>query len=190
MRWEDLFADLEGRARALAEAEMRAEIVDRTRGETSQVQLVNRLRAQRGRSVTIWAAGPGEVVGVVRRVATDHLLLDIPSSRGEVEALLVTHAVVTFADLAPGAIAPEAVGVVESRLGLASVLRGITADRSVVTVTTREGSQRHGTLAKVGADWVDLLVHAPDDVPRAGRVGARLTLPFSALAMIARRPGW
>jgi hypothetical protein len=190
MRWEDLFGDLEGQARALAEAEMRAEIVDRTRGETAQVHLVNRLRAQLGRRVTIWAAGAGEVAGVVRRVATDHLLLDIRSGRGEVEALLVTDAVVTFADLASAAIAPEAVGVVESRLGLASVLRGITADRSVVTVTTRDGSQRHGTLARVGADWVDLLVHAPDDVPRADRVAGRLTVPFSAVALIVRRPGW
>jgi hypothetical protein len=169
---------------------MQAEIADRTRGETAQVHLVNRLRAQVGRRVTICVAGAGEVVGVIRRVATDHVLMELHAGRGEVEALLVTGAVATFADLAPGAIAPEAVGAVESRLGLGSVLRGITADRSVVTVTTRDGGQRHGTLARVGADWVDLLVHAPDDVPRADRVAGRLTVPFSALAMVARKPGW
>jgi hypothetical protein len=190
MRWDDLFADLEGRARALAEEELRAEIVDRTRGETAQVQLVNRLRAHLGARVAVQVVGAGEVVGTLRRVAADHLLLDLPAASAETEALLVTEAVLSLAGLAPGAVAPEAVGLVESRLGLASMLRGITADRSVVSVTTRDGRQRHGTLARVGADWADLLEHAPDDVPRADRVARRVTLPFAALALVRRGPGW
>ncbi|MBA3232334.1 MAG: hypothetical protein H0T17_00050, partial [Propionibacteriales bacterium] len=75
MRWERLFDDLEGQARALEDAERESEILDRTRGELAQVLLVNRLRAQLGERVQLQVSGVGPLAGILTRLGTDWLLL-------------------------------------------------------------------------------------------------------------------
>lgn len=59
MRWQDLFADLEGQAGALEWAEIDAEVADRTRGEIAQVTLLNRIRAQVGQHIALTTSGAG-----------------------------------------------------------------------------------------------------------------------------------
>ena len=192
MRWDDLFADLEGQARALAAEEVRAEVEDRIRGETAQIALVNRLRAAGGKDVAATLVGGTSLTGPLLRVGPDFVLVESTGQggAGPVEHVVLTAAVLAWVDLGPAAVSPESVGAVESRLGLSAALRGVATDRSGVTVLLRDGSGRHGTLARVGRDWLDLAVHRPDDVPRADRITARLTVPFEALAAVRRAPAW
>lgn len=192
MRWDDLFADLEGQARALeAEAE-RAEVEDRTRGETAQIALVNRVRAAVGQDVSLTLVGAAALTGVLRRVGPDYLLVEGRDQGvgGGVEHLVLTAAVLAWVDLGPAAVSPQSVGTVEGRLGLSAALRGVAADRAAVTMLLRDRSERHGTVARVGRDWLDVALHRPDDVPRADRITAHLTVPFDALAAVRRAPVW
>ncbi|MGH3506362.1 MAG: hypothetical protein ACRDO2_04055, partial [Nocardioidaceae bacterium] len=160
MRWDDLFADLEGQARALAAEEEQAEVEDRIRGETAQIALVNRLRAAAGKDVAVTLVGGTSLTGLVRRVGPDFVLVESTEqgTAGAVDHMVLTAAVLAWADLGPAAVSPESVGTVESRLGLSAALRGVAADRSRVTLLLRDGSGRHGTVARVGRDWLDLAV--------------------------------
>lgn len=192
MRWNDLFADLEGRARAFADEDLRAEVVDRTRGETAQIALVNRLRAAVTAKVELALTGGTTITGTLRRVGPDFVLVESTDHVGGQarEHLVVTAAVLACSGLTADAVSPEVVGPVGSRLGLSAMLRRVAADRVSVATVLRDGSARHGTVSRVGLDWLDLSTHRPGDVPRATQVTGRLTVPFGALAVVSRGPGW
>ncbi len=189
VRWDELFADLEGRARALESQQRAAEIADRIRGENAQVALVNRLRRHLGAPLRLLVTGAGELAGVVTRVGPDHVLLD-GDRPGESESLVALLAVASVWDLSTEAVSPDSVGAVEARLGLASVLRGVAADRSAVTVVLREGSRLHGTLGRVGQDWCEVAEHEIGEVARPGNLHGRRTVPLTALASLHRQPSW
>jgi hypothetical protein len=86
--------------------------------------------------------------------------------------------------LPPYARVPVSVGVVESRLDLASVLRALARDRAVVRLVLTDGSAVTGTIDRVGSDFLDLAEHATDDARRADAVTAVRAVAFSALAVV------
>jgi hypothetical protein len=43
-----------------------------------------------------------------------------------------------------------------------------------------------GTIDRVGADYLDLAEHAPDEPRRAGSVRAKRTVPFAAILFVQR----
>jgi len=96
MRWEDLFADLEGQAEALGVAERAAEVAELTRLEASRLELAGRLRAAAGTSITVRCLGGWTLSGRLGAVGTGWLLLDEGGGR---EALLATAAVTSVAGL-------------------------------------------------------------------------------------------
>jgi hypothetical protein len=185
MRWEEFFADLEAQARSLERAE-EGELSDRTRGEMAQVTLMNRLRAQVSRQVTVSIWGLGDLTGRLQRTGADWLLLQAPD-----EVIVPLAAVMALRDLPPDAVSPHSSGVVAGGLRLTSVLRGAARDRSVVVVTRVDGRSLTGTPDRVGADFVDLALHDPVEAPRRTEVRARATVSLTAIACIRRRPtGW
>ncbi len=186
MRWSDLFDDLEGQAEALGRAELDAEVADRTRAEIGHITLLNRLRSNVGRQVSLRLSGSARVVGTLDRVGADWLLVTTPS-----EVVVPMAAVCSVADLPLGALSPEAVPVVASRLTMSSALRAISIDRARVTVVLTDGSTVSGTPDRVGSDFVDIAVHHLDEAPRPAAVTMRTTVAYAAITRVTRESaGW
>jgi hypothetical protein len=186
MRWDQLFADLEGQARARDELELEAEMSDRVREELGQISLLNRLRAQISQPVTLVIDGAGRMRGDLVQVGADWLLLRTPH-----EVVIPLGALIGASDLPAAAVSPDGVSVVSGRLRLTAALRAVAVDRATVTVTLRSGDTVIGTPDRVGSDFVDLAVHDRGEAPRRSSVRTRLTLAFSALATVRRdSEGW
>jgi hypothetical protein len=183
MRWETLFADLEAQAAALARAERSAEIDDRTRAEAAGIALYDRLRAAVGQPVRVVLAGAGDCAGTLTRVGVDWLLLDEGAGR---ETVAIGAAVVLVRGLTRAAAVPGSGGVVASRLGVTSVLRGVARDRLAVRVLLRTGVVIDATVDRVGADYLELALHEPGEPRRPRAVRETEVVPFTALAAVRR----
>lgn len=70
------------------------------------------------------------------------------------------------------------------RFGLGYALRGLSRDRSVVSVADIGGAVTTGTVDAVGADALDLSEHPADVARRADSVVARRVIPFSAIVVV------
>jgi hypothetical protein len=181
VRWELLFADLEAQVDAAAAAELAGEVEERTRHAVGAVTLVQRLRAAAGSELTVGLEAAAPAVGVVEGVGPDWLLL----AAGGTELLVPTAAVAWVQGLGRLAQVTEP-GRVWGRLGLRTALRGIARDRSVVTVRQRGVEPVTGTLDRVGADQVDLAVHAADEPRRVEHVRSVRTISLASLQVVAR----
>ncbi|QGQ18916.1 hypothetical protein GC089_06260 [Cellulomonas sp. JZ18] len=171
MRWERLFADLEGQLAAGAAAQGRWDVADLVRAERAHVRLADRARAGAGARVRVLLADAGEPLdGELLEAGDDWVLLALSERR---RALVPLCAVDVVAGL-PHAVAPPA-GHVERALGLGHALRALARDRATVQVRTRGGAVT-GRLERVGADHVDL---TPDQ-PAARTV----SVPFAALCAV------
>jgi hypothetical protein len=187
VRWQRLFEDLESQAAALAAAELRGEVAERTRIEVGQLSLAQRLHAALGRrEVALRLLGGQTVSGSAVRWGGDWLLL-----AGAEEVLVRHRAVVAASGLPARATALGGIDAVTSRLTLRSALRAIARDRSRVIVSLVDGSQATGTPERVGSDWLDLALHDADQAPRLSEVGMRWAIPIEALSAVRRpNPHW
>lgn len=179
MRWQDLFADLEREWEALAVAGRQAEIAERTRAELARVTLLDRMRGSEGLAVRATTRGGRDVEGVLVRVGADFALMDAPRT----EVLVPIDALASMTGL--GDRVTAAYGPVTSTLGLRSALRGIAADRSVVTVSGA-GGEHTGTVQRVGADFLEIAEHPADEVPRRDSVHRARVVPFAAVDLLRR----
>jgi hypothetical protein len=129
-------------------------------------------------------AGGLILAGRVRRAGPDWLLLEEEGGR---EALVSLPAVSTVAGL-PRYAAPDTGSVVDSRLSLRSALRGIARDRSAVRLDLVDPGAGflHGTIDRVGADFLDLAEHAAGEPRRRAEVRGSLVVPLRAMAAVRR----
>ena len=178
IRWDRLFADLEGQLEAAARAELVAEVADRTRFEVSQTTLLGRLRAALDGEVELSVAGVGPVVGTVSRVGTDFVVIDTTGS----PALINAGAVVTARNL--GTASRSVADEVAARIAIGMVLRGLARDRTAVTVWLQDGTTLAGTVDRVGADYLDLAEHPLDEPRRNGAIHGIRTVALESLAML------
>jgi hypothetical protein len=182
MRWEDLFADLERQWEALAEGDRRVEIAERTRAELAQVGLAERLRGAEGRLVRVRTREAQEVEGEVCCVGADFLLL----TTARQESVLPLTAITAATGLGDASVSAEVMGRVRAGLGLGWALRRIAADRSPVSLVVAGGAVLTGTVQRVGADFLEMAVHGPDETPRARRSRGLTLVPFGAIAVLRR----
>ena len=182
-RWEGLFADLEAQLVAEEAAGTAAEVDARARGEFAEVTLVDRLRAAVDQPVRVVTAGGLAVAGRLERVGPDWLSVLDDTAR---EALIPVTAVRQVGGLTRWARTEATAGVVASRLGWRSALRAVARDRSVVRVHLVGGDALDATLDRVGADHVELAVHAPGESRRARAVRGLVAVPFGAVAAVRR----
>lgn len=180
MRWDDLFADLEAQAHALSVAERDAEVAELTRLETSRLTMASRLRPALGEAVRVRCVGGMVLVGRLSAVGAGWLLLDEDAGR---EAFLAAAAVVSIAGL--GRLAAP-VPALDAGLGIGRALRGLARDRSVVRACLTDSTVIDGTVDRVGADFVELAVHAAGEPRRRQEVREVLVVPISALAVLRR----
>src|SRR4051812_39962675 len=112
VRWERLFADLEGQFDIAAEAELSGEVADRSRREVALVPLADRLRSTDG-PTQVGVAGAEPIHGVVEACGPDWVLL---VADGGVETLVPHTAIVWMRGLSVHAAATTS--VVARRLAL------------------------------------------------------------------------
>lgn len=179
MRWQELFADLEGQAEAADRAVLDDEVRDRTRREGGLVRLPDRLRAAGGTVLAVTVAGAGMLHGTLLDAGEDWLLLEERPGR---DVLVPLAAVVAVGGLNRRTALP--LDQVGRRLDLRWALRGLARDRATVQVLLREGSLLSGTLDRVGADHVELAEHPAGEPRRASVVSGVRLLPLSALAVL------
>ncbi len=181
MRWERLFADLEGQLEAAAAADLTAEVADRTRREVALLHALDRLAPAIGERVTVDVLAVGPISGELSAVGTDWLLLTEAAGR---QALVPLAAVVSVRGLDARSAAPGRSTMLAGGLPLGYALRGIARDRTPVLVTARDGSTLRGTLDRVGADFVDLAEHPAGEHRRPGAVRALRLVATAAIAAV------
>jgi hypothetical protein len=186
MRWDDLFADLEGQAAAMDVAARAAEVDERTRIERAGLSVVDRLSAAVGTAIRLQLLGDLIVSGTLDRVGPDWLLLE--EDRG-FEAVVRLAGVHSIAGLGRWSAVPGRTGAVHARLTLRSALRGIARDRSGVRLYLVDGAVLSATLDRVGADFVEAALHAPGEPRRRAEVRDVQLVPFKALAAVTRVGG-
>ena len=180
MRWEALFADLDGQLEAAAAEEHAAEVADRSRREVARLHLADRAALAAGAQLSVSVTGAGTLAGLLLRSGPGWWLLAAAGG----EALVCTEAIGWVAGLPALAAEPESASPVERQWGLGYVLRAIARDRAGVTVVLRDGSTVTGTIDRVGADFVDVAEHAPGEWRRPGSVRGARTVPFAAMAVL------
>lgn len=173
-RWEHavlaLLDDLEMQAEGLHLAERAVEVGELSVAEYAEVRMLARLHASIGRDVRVGLTDGLDVHGRLARVGSDWLLLD------DGRALWFAHrpAVLLVSGLDPHAVADEALPL-SARLSLRSVLRRLADDRRAYAVHLRGGRVVHGSLLRVGADFVEL---------RAGEAPDAVVVPLAAVAAV------
>jgi hypothetical protein len=181
VRWDQLFADLEGQAATAEAAELSAEVADRTRRELGRLRLVDRLRAGDGARLVVRVLGGEVVTGTVADVGADWVLLEQAGARA---ALVPLAAVVALSGLGPRTDLPGSEGAVEQRLDLRYALRRLVRDRAAVELVLTDGTAVTGTLDRVGGDHVDLAQHQAGQARRASAVQQVLLVPLAAVALV------
>jgi hypothetical protein len=185
VRWEQLFADLEGQADAALRAEREAEVAERTREEVGRLRLVDRLRAASGTRLVLRVHGGGALTGTVADVGADWVLLEEPDGGA---ALVPLAGVVALSGTGARSELPGSEGVVEQRLDLRYALRRLVRDRTTVEVVLSDGTAVTGTLDRVAADHVELAQHDRDEARRARAVQQVLLLPLGAVGLVRLVP--
>jgi hypothetical protein len=181
MRWQQLFTDLQAEFDEAAAREERAELPSRSRAATSAVRLAERLGGAVSGRVSLRCRGAGEIAGRLEEAGTDWALLTDDAGR---EVLVALPAVVVASGLVRATAAPLSETRVRAALDLRWALRGLARDRSAVAVVLDDGAVLTGTVDRVGADFVELAEHAPDEFRRPGAVRAVRAVALGALAVV------
>jgi hypothetical protein len=183
MRWQQLFADLQAEFDEAAAAEERAQLPSRARAEAGAVRLADRLGGALGAQVSLRCRGAGEVAGRLEELGPDWALVTDDNGR---EALVALPAVVAVSGLVRSTAAAAPESPLRTALDLRRALRGLARDRSTVAVVLDDGAVLTGTVDRVGADFVELAEHAPDEFRRAGAVRAVRAVALAGVAVVRR----
>lgn len=184
MRWDRLFEDLEAQFERLAVADRTAEVVEATRAERGQVHLADRLLRAVGSPLRLRVRGLGRIEVVLVDLGADWVLLEVQAQgagRGR-QLLVPTAAIMSVEGL--GLAADPRESAASRRFGLRHALRGISRDRAVVRVHDIDGEHSTGTIDRVLADHVDLMVHADDGPRRVGVTRGSLSIPLAAIGAV------
>ena len=175
MRWDHLFADLEGQLEAEQAAELAGEVAERVRAERAAVRLADRLPGPAAGPLTWYFLDGEQLEGPVVDAGAGWVLIE--AAMGQV--LLPLHALTGVAGLDGAA----SIGPVPQarRLTLGVVLRGLAGDRTPVQLHLLDGSVVTGTLDRVWADHVDLALHPVGEPRRRQAVYAVRSIPFAAV---------
>lgn len=191
MRWEQLFNDLDAQFEDLADEQMMAELADRERVALGSVSMGQRIAGALDRTVRVRTTVGLVVAGQLRKVGPDWLLLQEGGGR---EALVALPAITMVEGLS--ANSGPAISGVELRLDLRFVLRGLARDRSPTAVVLCGGggdppgqyTEMTGTIDRIGADFLELAVHAPWEPRRAASVRSVVLIPLVAVVLVRALP--
>jgi len=182
MRWEGLFADLEGQLAAEQRRELDDEVAERTRRERALVTLHGRLAASVGAQLRLGLTGGLDLTGTLIDLGAEWLL--VRTETGGREVVVPVAAVSSVAGL--GQDADD--GRSARRFTLGYALRALSRDRATVAVrVTGGGPALVGTIDAVGADHLDLALHHEGVPRRRDNITAVATVPFTGLLAVESR---
>lgn len=185
MRWGLLFGDMEAQLEEALRLDRESSAAELERAEFARVLLLERLRGAEAHVVTLDVPGAGRLDGVVRRVGADWLILE-----GGTSDWLVPARSIRWASGLVRSTASEGEAI-WGRLGMASALRTVARDRSVVQLFLEpEGPDPvalSGVIARVGADFLELWDVAPGS--EGGRRHAVAAVPFAAVRAVRSGSG-
>lgn len=179
MRWERLFADLEGQAAEERRQEIEAEVAERIRAERARITLLDRLAAHDDEVGLVLLTGR-VVEGRVAEVGDGWAMITAARRR----ALVPVSAVVEVEGLGWSA---AQVGRVSRRLGITHPLRVFARDRARVDIEDRLGRVVTGTIDAVGADTFELAEHPAHLPRRAVNVVAHRTWTVGGILCVLAR---
>jgi len=191
MRWEQLFTDLDARFEELADADMMAELADRQRVAAGAISMVERISGALGHQIRVRTNVGITVTGALRKVGPDWLLL---SEGPGCETVLAARAITVVEGLLAATGVPiTSLGL---RLNLRFALRGLARDRSPVALVVAGGvgdpvglaTELTGTIDRIGADFLEIALHAPWELRRAASVRAVVLVPLTAVVFIRALP--
>jgi hypothetical protein len=188
MRWQQLFADLQGQFEEQEAAADRAEYSSRARAEIGSVELVDRLRGAVGSPLSLHCRGAGQVAGRLVEVGPDFVLLEDEQAR---PSLVARGAIQAVGGLSTRTAVAEDAGPVRGRLDLRRALRALARDRATLHLTLDDGLVLSGTVDRVGADYLELAEH-PADQPRRSEavVGVRAVVIGSIALVRSGTAAW
>lgn len=186
MRWDSLFEDLEAQFSAERALVTESEISERARVELAGIDLGDRLRGAAGAQIGMVLRAGNSVRGTLSHVGGDWLVVTEGGRQW-----LVPYASVSYFD-GLGRLARKPTSRLQSPLGLATALRGLSRDRADVTVHMASGAtadhRLHGVIDRVGRDHFDL-ADTRGEARRPGAVSAVMTIPFASLAALSSASG-
>lgn len=187
MRWERLIEEIGAQLDQEERQARDGEIADRIRREVAAVTLLDRLRAAEGQDVVLVLEPDRVHRGTIRQVGSDWLLLAEPAGECLV-ALAHVQTIAGLGALTAAQLAPSARRIFDG-MDLRYALRGIAIDRAQVRIATSGGGELTGTIDRVGADFLDVAVHAVGEPRRRAQVTARSTIVLSSLVEVVRLNG-
>lgn len=181
MRWDSLFEDLEAQFSAERALARESEISERVRVEVAGLELADRLRGVAGAEIALVLNTGVSLQGTLGHVGGGWFVLVDGGRQWLIPCASVTH----YDGL--GRLAQKPTSHVQSSLGLASALRGLSRDRAQVTVVLSAGPRTdlrlHGVIDRVGRDHFDF-ADTRGEVRRGSAVAAVKTIPFTSLAAV------
>lgn len=179
MRWDALFEDLEAQLDAAEAAGLESEVRERSRLEAAKLRLADRLAGAVGHPVSVQTRGAGVIRGTLVQALPEWLLV----VDGASDVLVPATAVLVVSGLGAATATPDE-GVVAGRLTLGYALRGLARSRAGVAVVLADGGVVHGTIDRVGTDFLEVSEHPPGEARRTGLVRAVRTVPFWAVGAV------
>ena len=125
-------------------------------------------------------AGDLALSGRIVRTGPDWTLLEEDTTR---EAVVAHGHITAVRGLARHSTMPE--GIVESRLGLRTVLRGIARDRSAVRIHLPTAAV-DATIDRVGADFLEAATHPASEPRRRAEVRGVVVVALAAVVAVRR----
>lgn len=180
MRFSRLFDDLEGQLDAASEAELAAEVAERSRREAALVHLRDRVAGALGARVVVHLPLLEPLQGALVDSGVDWLLVE---EHGGAEVLVPLAGLLGITGVGSTAAAPDE-SAVGRRLDLRWALRGLARSRTAVRLVLLDGSVLPGTLDRVAADHVDLAEHGRGELRRAAAVRQVRLVPLAALVAV------
>lgn len=186
MRWDELFADLEGQLEHGLGAEEREAELEEERLRVGRASLRDRIAAiaTAPDALRIRLVDGGAVDLVPRTVGRDWVSGDLAGTSAQaVLPLSAVDALLPTGEQLRRSLEPVALGAVTDRIGLAFVLRDLARRRRTLQLTTR-GGVLAGTVDRVGKDHLDLAIHPADDWRRASAVARIEVVALSRILLV------
>lgn len=177
-RFDALLAGIAAEMEAADAAALDADIAEVERAVRAESHLLDRLRAQR--RVSLELAEGGLVSGLVAAVGRD--VVALAADDGDWAIPVWGIAAVVNPD--EGVEQPR---TASERLGLASVARSWSRQRSIVRIMRLAGAPLDGTIDAVGADYLELAEHDPGEPRHPDAVRRQVVIPLGGVSAIRRR---